>query len=106
MSKVIDITDKLNFAEKPKIKLKGEEFKVNNSATAILKILPKLDEKSSINSINEIFELLFDEESRKKIDTFELDFDDFTTFVMEAFKLVSNVTDEQLQGEAQTPATT
>lgn len=106
MSKVIDITDKLNFAEKPKIKLKGEEFKVNNSATAILKILPKLDEKSSINSINEIFEMLFDEESRKKIEAFKLDFKDFTTLVMESVKLASGSDDKQPEGEAQTPATT
>ena len=40
--KVIDITEKLNFAEKPKIIIKDTEITVNNSAVTILKIMPKI----------------------------------------------------------------
>lgn len=106
MAKVIDITDKLNFDEKPKIRIRGEEFEVNDSATAMLKILPKLKDDISTESINEIFEVLFDEKNRKKIEAFKLDFKDFTTLVMESVKLVSGSDDKQSEGETQTPAMT
>ena len=32
MSKVVDITDKLNFEESPKLIIKGEEYTVDDSA--------------------------------------------------------------------------
>ena len=39
MSRIIDITEKLNFDEKPKIKIKDKTFEVNDSAVTMLKIL-------------------------------------------------------------------
>ena len=36
MSKIIDITDKLNFEEKPIIKVKDVEIKANNDAVTML----------------------------------------------------------------------
>ena len=43
--KVIDITEKLNFTEKPKIIIRGTEITVNNSAVTMLKIMPKVSKK-------------------------------------------------------------
>lgn len=37
MSKVVDITDKLNFEESPKLVIRGELYTVNDSAEAMLK---------------------------------------------------------------------
>ncbi len=47
MAKIVDITDKLNFEEKPQITVKGEIFTVNNEAETILKIIPLADEGSA-----------------------------------------------------------
>lgn len=106
MSKVIDITDKLNFDEKPKIKVKGEEFEVNNSARTILKIQSLTKNGVSAENIDKAYELLFSEESKAEIDKLELDIKDFTIFVANAIKIASGAVDNEPEGEAQTPATT
>lgn len=103
MAKIVDITDKLNFEEKPKIVVKGEEFTVNDSATAMLKIIPELEKEATPQTINKLCETLFSAEDIKKIDALNLSFADFTTFVMAAIQLV---TGEGEQGETVTPATT
>lgn len=43
MAKIIDITDKLNFEQKPQIKIKDTVLTVNDEAVALLEILPKLN---------------------------------------------------------------
>lgn len=103
MAKIIDITDKLNFEEKPKIKIKDEEFEVNDSAITVLKVLPKLDGEIKNRVVNEIFEMLFSKKDREKIEALNLNFTDFSTLVFEAMTLV---TGNQEKGETQTPATT
>lgn len=39
MSKVIDITEKLNFEENPKLKIKDAEIEVNTDATTVLTLM-------------------------------------------------------------------
>ena len=39
MAKIIDITDKLNFEQKPQIKIKDTVLTVNDEAVALLEIL-------------------------------------------------------------------
>ena len=106
MSKVIDITDKLNFDEKPKIKVKGEEFVINDSARTILEIQSLTKNGMSAENINKAYELLFSQESRAEIDKFELNIKDFTILVAIAIKISSGAVDNEPEGEAQTPATT
>lgn len=101
MAKIVDITDKLNFEDKPKIKVKDQEFEVNDSAVTMLKIMPKLSGKVSPDVVNELYGILFTEEDRTKIDALALNFTDFSTLVMSAITLV--VGDGETQGEAQTP---
>ena len=52
MSKIIDITDKLNFEQKPQIKIKDTVLTVNDEAVALLEILPKLN--GNCKFVNEI----------------------------------------------------
>lgn len=101
MAKIIDITDKLNFEDKPKIKVKDQEFEVNDSAVTMLKITPKLSGKVSPDVANELYEILFTEEDRARIDALALNFTDFSTLVMSAISLV--VGDGETQGETPTP---
>lgn len=104
MAKIVDITDKLNFEEKPKIVIKGVEIEVSNKAVDVLKITPTLQkEKLDPKDIYSLYQVLFPEESREKIEAFGLDFDDFSTVILQAAMVIASGDNE---GEAQTPTTT
>lgn len=105
MSKIIDITDKLSFEEKPKFKVKGVEFEANNDAITIVKVNAILSEVESPKDILDAFELLFDKKNQKKIESLKLSFDDFMTLVMSVSTSVSGKNEEK-QGETPTPAMT
>lgn len=105
MARVIDITDKLNFEEKPKIAIKGQEFEVDDSATNMLKVLPKLQGDVTASTLNDIYELVFSKATRGKIDKLQLNLKDFSTVVLEAVKLINGGNGDD-SGENQTPATT
>lgn len=104
MSKIIDITDKLSFEEKPKFTVKGIEFEANNDAITIVKVSAVLEEVESPKDILNAFELLFDKENQEKIESLKLSLEDFMTLVMSVATSVMNNTDEQ--GETPTPAMT
>lgn len=103
MSKIIDITEKLNFEEKPKLKVKGAEYFVNDDAPTMLKIMDLAGDGDNMNpkALTEIYELIFDSSEREKIDKLKLNFTDFTTLITSAITLVAG-TDT---GEILTPAT-
>lgn len=97
----VDITDKLNFEEKPEIIIKGESYKINNEATTFLQLTP-LMENPTPEAINNVYELIFDKSEREKLEKLKLSFTDFQTVITEAINLVAKVD----QGEALTPAMT
>lgn len=105
MSKIIDITNKLNFEEKPKILVKGTEIEVNNDAISFIKAIALFDRENDISSsdILSALELLFDEENREKIAKLHLSFADLSTVIKTATELIA---DNDSEGEIQTPATT
>lgn len=102
MGRKIDITDKLNFEEKPEIIIKGENYKINNESTTFLKLTP-LMENPTPQSLTKAYELIFGEEERAKLEKLKLSFNDFQTVIIEAVNLVVGNAD---LGEAVTPATT
>ena len=102
--KVIDITEKLNFEEKPKIKIRDVEITVNNSAVVMLKIMPKLNkDKISPNDVIDVIEKLVSSEDMAKLEALDLSFGNFMTFVESAVELIAGKNDE---GEAPTRTTT
>lgn len=101
MSRVIDITDKLSFEEKPKIAIKGKEYEINDNAVTMLKILPKLTKGAGPEEINEFFEMLFSKKDRAEIEKLNLNFKDFQVLVMEAISIATG--DEEDPGENPTP---
>lgn len=103
MAKIVDITDKLNFEEKPQITVKGEIFTVNNEAETILKIIPLADEGSA-KSLAKIAPMLLNDEDYAKLSALKLDLNDFGTFIKEAVQLATGA--EAEVGEAPTRATT
>lgn len=109
MSKIIDITSKLNFEEKPTIKVKDVMVKANNDAVTLLKVVAIFDgdskEQIKVSDILTVYNLLFDEEDKKKIESLKLSMNDFTTLIMESAQLLINGNDTPTEGETATPAT-
>ncbi len=105
MSKIIDITNKLNFDEKPKLVIKDTEIEVNNDAISFIKTVALFDSEDGVkpSDILSALELLFDEENREKIAKLHLSFVDLSTLIRTATDLIA---DEDSEGEIQTPATT
>lgn len=105
MSKIIDITNKLNFEEKPKILVKGTEIEVNNDAISFIKAIALFDSENGVSSSDLLsaLELLFDEKNREKIAKLHLSFADLSTVIKSATELIA---DDDSEGEIQTPATT
>lgn len=91
MAKIIDITDKLNFEEKPKIVINSVEIEVNNKAIDILKITPTLQKDSlGVADIMMLYETLFSPKSQKEIEKMNLSFKDFNTVIMQAAQLIAD----------------
>lgn len=92
MSKIIDITEKLSFDTSPVIKIKDIELKVNDDASTALKMMAIMSDSGDSVGIKEIvdmYQLLFDENDRKKIDALKLKFTDFAEIVKTAMGLVT-----------------
>ena len=100
MAKIVDITEKLDF-EKPVLIIKGEKIEVNDEAVTMLKTLSAFKENSETEGLQKAYELLFDEENRKKIDSFHLNLKDWSTVIIEATKLAQGGNDDM--GETLTP---
>lgn len=98
MSKIVDITDKLAFDENPKLVIKGKELEVNADATTVLKIMGILGDGDNVqpSDVVKMYELIFSDADRKKIDRMKLQFSDFQTLVFSAINLI---TGEEESGE-------
>lgn len=94
MAKIIDITEKLNFEEKPRLKIKGKEIKVNNSAETMLKVMGAVSEEGEVAGAIKASELLFDKKEREKIEKLNLNFADFVTVVTAAMELIMGNDDD------------
>lgn len=108
MSKIIDITDKLNFAEKPIFKVKDIEITANNDAVTMLKVIALFENDGDgikVSDILKMFNLLFDKENQQKVESLKLDLEDFERFVTETAQSIIN-NNEETEGETTTPATT
>lgn len=105
MSKLIDITDKLNFEEKPSVRVKNVDLAINNDAVSMLKVAALFEDgNGKSKDVIEMYHLLFDESEREKIEKLQLNMHDFNVLISESAKIATgDLTDE---GEVQNPATT
>lgn len=99
MSKLIDITDKLNFEEKPSVRVKNVDLAINNDAVSMLKVAALFEDgNGKSKDVIEMYHLLFDESEREKIEKLKLNMHDFNALISESTKIVQgDLTDE---GEA------
>ena len=96
MSRVVDITEKLNYEENPRIRVKDKEIEVNTDAATMLRIMGILSDKEETGpkEVIEMYELMFAEKERQKIEKLKLNFSDFTTLVYTAIGLVTGENDQ------------
>ena len=89
-----DITDKLTFDGNPVLVIKGKELEVNADAPTMLKVMNFFGEDGvEIGQINEAYELIFPEKSRREIEKMKLSVKDWMTVVQEAVGLVVGESD-------------
>lgn len=96
MARVVDITDKLKFDEKPVLKIGKVEIEVNNEAEVMLKVMAAMQTKGEMDAVLECSELLFDEKNKKKLDKLHLSLKDYMTFIQEAMEVIQS--DEEDNG--------
>lgn len=87
--RVVDITEKLSFDENPVLKVKDTTVEVNSDAATVLKIMGILSRGTSAKEILEMYELIFKETDRKKIDKLKLQFKDFQTLIISAVNMIT-----------------
>lgn len=99
MGKRVDITDKLNFEEKPVIVIKGKEIEVNDDAATLLKVFSKVEgEKDvTVKVLSELAGDIFTKEGKKNLDSLKLNIQDFSTVVEMAMDLIMG--EDENQGE-------
>lgn len=109
MSKVFDITDKLNLEERPRIAIRGEEFTINNDVETVFAALETLsgtmDERTKTERMTD---LLFGISGGDRLRAMGLSYDDYTTVLSCAvgIALRGDPDTENTAGEAKTPAMT
>lgn len=98
MARTVNITDKMDFDGNPKIKIRETELEVNADAPTVLKIMGILKDEKNVGTkeILGMYELLFSEKDREKVDSMKLQFKDFQMLIMTAINLVTGET----EGEA------
>jgi hypothetical protein len=91
MARTVDITEKLSFDENPKLKIKGVEVEVNSDAATMLKLMQLVGSGDNVtpNDVVKMYELMFTESERKKIEKLKLKFNDFQATVEAAMSLVT-----------------
>ena len=90
MAKVVDITDKLTVDGNPCLMSNGEKLEVNADAPTMMKVINVTrNGGTSEENMNELYELVFPEKSRKVIDSLKLLVPDWMTVIQEAIKLIT-----------------
>ena len=92
--KKYDITDKLTFDGNPVLVIKGKELEVNADAPTMLKVMNFFGSDGvEIEQINQAYELICPDKSRKEIEKMKLSVKDWMTVVQEAVGLVVGESD-------------
>ncbi len=95
MGRVIDITDKLNFEEKPAITIKGKRIEVNDDAANVIKLMALVDDGDPSPAVlGQMAEMLFTEEGYQILTSLGLNMGDFSTVVETAMMLITGEDEE------------
>ena len=93
MARIIDITDRLSFGERPRVKIKEVEIEINTDAPTVLKIMSVMNDDGDPLKM---YQLLFDKENKTRLEQMKLSFKDFMKVIEISMNLA---TGEDIQGE-------
>ena len=100
MAKVYNITDKLEFAQNPKIKIKNQELEVHSEATTVLKVMGEIDKaENNFDASGKVFGLLFSDADQKKIEKMKLNAADYIKLMEVAVQLAIGKDPDESKGE-------
>lgn len=106
MSKIIDITDKLSFEEKPCVKIKDTVLAVNNDTPSMMKVMAILEDGTGkASDVRQLVDLLFDAQEQEKLNALKLPFPDYSKVIMQAAEVAAGGAVD-VEGETETPAMT
>ena len=98
MSKIVNITDKLEMDGNPFLIIKDKKIEVNADAATMLKLMGKYGEteesEATPKDILDLYDLMFPKASQEKIEKLKLSFKDLTVLAEEAQKLITGEEDE------------
>lgn len=98
MAKRRDITEKLSFDENPCLTIKGKDIEVNADAPTVLKAMGIFtSEDTGTDDIATIYDLIFPEKSKKKLEALKPSFNDLIIIIEEAIMLITG--EEAATGE-------
>lgn len=97
---IYSLTDKLNFDENPKIKIKNKTVEVQSDAETVLSLLDILQNKGEMEVTLEAANLLFSEKDKNVIKSLKLGFKDYITLIGTATSLALGE-DPDSEGESQ-----
>lgn len=98
MAKRRDITEKLSFDENLCLTIKGKDIEVNADAPTVLKAMGIFtSEDTGADDIATIYDLIFPEESKKKLEALKPSFNDLIIIIEEAIMLITG--EEAATGE-------
>lgn len=98
MAKRRDVTNKLSFDGNPCLVIKGKDIEVNADAPTVLKVMGIFtSEDTNADDIVAIYDLIFPEKSKKKLEALKLSFNDLIVIVEEAVTLITE--EETATGE-------
>mgnify|MGYP000341002198 CR=1 FL=1 len=98
MAKRRDITEKLSFDENPCLTIKGKDIEVNADAPTVLKAMGIFtSEDTNADDIVAIYDLIFPEKSKKKLEALKPSFNDLIIIIEEAIMLITG--EEAATGE-------
>lgn len=107
MAKIIDITERLESNENPRIKIGNKEYEVNADAPTVLKIMGMMQEDDFEAHVLDAFNLLFSSKTRKELEKQKLSFRNMMTVIQVSMRLATGADDEEdAEGEAMTRTTT
>jgi hypothetical protein len=97
---MIDITDKLS-NERPKLKIKGKEYEINNGVLVIAKFQKAATEDASLEGIKEALKDLFGKEACEELDFNSWSMDNFKVLIKGVSAVINGLTYEEADARFQ-----
>lgn len=98
MARMIDISDKLESDENPRLVVRDKELEVKADAETVLKVMGLVDDGITPSEIMDVVDLIFDEKAKEDLKELKLSFKNYQAVISSAFDLIMG-SDGDAEGE-------